>query len=89
MNTSGTWTDAADVLTPNADGYSVGTHLFITAYSANNANKANKGNGALVTVVTGFAANGSGPSVPDGGTTVTLLCIALVGIGSVRRALSC
>jgi hypothetical protein len=53
-------------------------HIFVTL------NPADPNNGALVT---GFAANGGGVSIPDGGTTVMLLGMALGALGTARRFL--
>jgi hypothetical protein len=75
-NTSGTWTDCHDVLTANNMGFLLSAHIFVTAFPANGAN------GALAT---GFAANGGGGQVPDGGTTVMLLGAALGVLVMARR----
>ena len=72
-DTGGTWADSAHVLSANSSGYIVAAHIFVM--------DANGGNPA-----TGFAANGSTPSVPDGGSTVALLGLAMLGLGSVRSA---
>jgi hypothetical protein len=68
------WTSPADVLIANGSGYSVAAHVFITSNP---------------TVTTGYAANGSPgyddtPQFPDGGSTVALLGMALLGVGSLR-----
>ena len=73
-NTSGTWANAAAVLAANSGGSLAAAHIFVTVSPANAAN------GALNT---GFAANGG--QVPDGGTTVMLLGVALGALGIVRR----
>ena len=52
-------------------------HIFVTKLPVKSIN------GALAT---GFAANGG--QVPDGGTTVMLLGVALGALGVVRRYLS-
>jgi len=72
-DTSGTWADAAAVLTGNASGYFAAAHIYINSGSGS-------GN-------TGFAADGtpSTPSVPDGGATIALLGFGLVGIDLLRR----
>ena len=70
--TSGTWANAADVLTANADGNTVAAHIFVA-----NSDGSNTGS-------TGFATDG-GTSVPDGGSTVTLLGSALVAFSLLRR----
>jgi hypothetical protein len=77
-NNSGTWGTAAQVLIANANGVFAAAHIFVTAYPANAKN------GALAT---GFAANGGGQQVPDGGTTVMLLGAALGALGMARRFL--
>jgi hypothetical protein len=76
-NTSGTWASAAAVLAANSGGSLAAAHIFVTV------SPANAGNGALST---GFAANGG--QVPDGGTTVMLLGVALGALGMVRRYVS-
>jgi hypothetical protein len=76
-NTGGTWGSANQVLIANAQGAMAGAHIFVTL------SPANAKNGALAT---GFAANG-GAQVPDGGTTVMLLGVALGVLGMVRRFL--
>lgn len=74
-DTSGTWADAADVLTANSSGYSVAAHIFVIAANGSVAN-------------TGYAANGGTfTRVPDGGTTATLLGMAMLGMGWVRRTM--
>jgi hypothetical protein len=77
-NTSGTWGTAAQVLIANANGVFAAAHIFVTL------SPANAKNGALAT---GFAANGGGQQVPDGGTTVMLLGAALGALGMARRFL--
>ena len=74
-DTSGTWADAGDVLTANSDGYTVAAHIYVINADGSVAN-------------TGYAANG-GPftTVPDGGTTASLLGIAMLGMGWVRRTM--
>jgi hypothetical protein len=77
-NTSGTWGTAADVLIANANGVFAAAHIFVTTSPANASNSA---------LATGFAANGGGTQVPDGGTTVMLLGAALGALGMARRFL--
>jgi hypothetical protein len=76
-NTSGSWANAMAVLLANSGGSLAAAHIFVTV------SPANAGNGALCT---GFAANGG--QVPDGGTTVMLLGVALGALGVVRRYLT-
>ena len=76
-NTSGTWSNAHQVLIANSQGVFAAMHVFVTKSPANAAN------GALCT---GFAANG-GSQVPDGGATVMLLGAALSALAMVRRYL--
>jgi hypothetical protein len=78
-NTSGTWASAADVLAFNANGFDAAAHIFVTSAPANASNSA---------LATGFAAeNAGGVGVPDGGTTVMLLGVALGALGMARRFL--
>ncbi len=74
-NTGGTWASSATVLKANSNGVFVAAHIFVTAFPANTSNSA---------LATGFAANG-GSFVPDGGTTVMLLGVALGAVGMARR----
>jgi hypothetical protein len=76
-NTSGTWASAASVLTPNLSGNDAAAHVFVTSSPANASNSA---------IITGFAAEHGG-GVPDGGTTVMLLGVALGARGMARRVL--
>jgi hypothetical protein len=69
---SGVWGSAANVLLWNANNQVAAAHIFITLAPGNRSNGA---------ILTGFA------SVPDGGTTVMLLGVALGGLGLVRRYL--
>jgi hypothetical protein len=75
-DTSSTWADAANVLTADDAGYSAAAHIFVRNVTGGNP-------------ATGFAGNGSNPPVvPDGGSTMALLGLALAGLGSVRRLVS-
>ena len=67
---SGVWGSAASVLLANANNQLAAAHIFITQAPGNLSNG---------TIFTGFAA------VPDGGTTVMLLGVALGALGIVRR----
>ena len=70
--TSGTWTNAADVLTPNSDGLLAAAHIFVTQFPANASNG---------TLATGFAAN----TVPEPGT-VSLVALGVLGlVGALRK----
>jgi VPDSG-CTERM motif len=75
-NTSGTWATAASVITNNASGFDAAAHIFVTSSPANATNGA---------VSTGFAGEGPQSHVPDGGTTVMLLGVALGALGMARR----
>ena len=77
-NVSGTWASDADVLAFNADGFDAAAHIFVTTSPANASNSA---------LATGFAGEGPGTNVPDGGTTVMLLGVALGALGMARRFL--
>jgi len=77
-NTSGTWSNASQVLAANAQGAFAAVHIFVHNLAA--ASPANH-NGALAT---GFAANG-GTQVPDGGATMMLLGLAIGALGMARR----
>lgn len=67
---SGTWANAADVLTPNAGGSTAAAHIFVP-----NTNPPTKAGGA---VATGYAANGV--EVPEPGILI-LLGIAMSAVG--------
>jgi len=70
-NTSGTWLSAANVLAFNAQNWLIAAHIQIQNGTGN----------------TGFAAGPGGGTVPDGGTTVMLLGVALGVLGMARRFL--
>jgi hypothetical protein len=69
---SGTWATSSSVLAANNDGFVVAAHIFVR--DATGANP-----------VTGYAGNGSGRQVPDGGSTVALLGTGLLGLGCLNR----
>jgi hypothetical protein len=71
INNGGTWTDAANVLTPNAGGYLAAAHIFVQSDLCDGA------------CVTGYAANGD-PAVPEPGT-LALLGAGLIFIGGAIR----
>ena len=78
-NTSGTWGSPAAVLAFNSNGFDAAAHIFVMTAPANASNSA---------LATGFAGEGTGtPTVPDGGTTVTLLGAAVAALGMARRFL--
>lgn len=74
---SGNYGSANSILTANSDGFLAAAHIFVCG-----SNPCNASTGALVT---GYAGNGSGPPVPDGGMTLMLLGGALVGLEALRR----
>jgi hypothetical protein len=77
---SGTWSDPADVLTPNTSGNSVASHIFVLSLPVTTNSTA---------VVTGFASDGGGSTtVPDSGATSLLLGAAVSALGLMRRKLS-
>jgi len=69
---SGTWASEADVLTANNHGALAAAHIFVANADGTNTNS------------TGYASN-SGTSVPDGGMTMSLLGLALGGLGFIQR----
>jgi hypothetical protein len=72
---SGTWSSADDVLTPNADGYQAAAHIFpVTGTEGDWVD--------TYTSQTGFAADGT--KVPEP-STLLLLGAGLLGVGFVRR----
>jgi hypothetical protein len=75
---SGTWASAANVLTPNADGFDAVAHIFITSSPAHAANGA---------IVTGFAGENGGPVVPEPSTMAiaALGALGFIGYGLRRR----
>lgn len=72
---SGTWANAASVLSANLQNVFLAAHIFVATITNGTVFQAP---GALAT---GYAAT------PDGGTTVMLLGVALGGLGMVRRYL--
>lgn len=73
----GSWSTASEVLENNKEGYLAAAHVWSPKDLAGNN-----------IPVTGFAANGTGHTVPDSGTTVTLLGAAMIGLGVLRRSLA-
>jgi hypothetical protein len=77
-NTGGTWANAGSVLFFNSDGIDAAAHVFPSLSPAVASNN-------FFNVNTGFAGETAG-SVPDGGTTVMLLGMALGGLGMLGMA---
>jgi len=74
-NTSGTWADAASVLTFNSKNHLAAAHIFVTSDPADAENGA---------IVTGFASGSTIPSVPEP-TTMLLLGSGLIGLAGYGR----
>jgi hypothetical protein len=78
LNATGTnWLSDADVLTANTDGHSLVSHIFIVNTDYTNTTTCPPGGGC-----TGYATS---TGVPDGGMTISLLGMALGGLGLVAR----
>ena len=76
-NNSGTWLlDGSNVLTANSNGALAAAHIFVADGATPNPN--------TPALATGYAANG-GSQVPDGGMTISLLGLALAGMGLGAR----
>jgi hypothetical protein len=75
-NNSGTWAADTNVLTANNQGALAAAHIFVANGATPNPN--------TPALATGFAANG-GSQVPDGGMTISLLGMALAGMGWFAR----
>lgn len=75
-NTSGTWANDADVLTPNAGDHNVAAHIFVY-------------NSSGVNVFTGFASDGDNPPTPEVPEPATILsavtALASFGFYGLRR----
>src|SRR5262249_48020800 len=71
---SGTWANAADVLTPNASGFEGGVHVFVTTNG-----------GATNTGFRGFSAEGSNVPEPLSLASVGFGLLTLGGFGVYRR----
>jgi len=75
-DTSGTWLSSADVLAADDKGYFVSAHIFVV-------------NATGLNPQTGFAGSTTGTNtVPDGGSTVALLGLGLLGLRWVRQVTS-
>lgn len=74
QKSSGSWLSSADVLTPNADGFSVADHVFV--YN-------NTFTGGAI--VTGFAGNGPTTTAVPEPSTIALGLVSLACMGMYRR----
>jgi hypothetical protein len=77
-DTSGSWANASSVLTANSNGGLAAAHIFVTT------SPANAGNNGGMAINTGYASTG-GATLPDGGLTISLLGLALGGLGFIAR----
>jgi PEP-CTERM putative exosortase interaction domain len=77
-NTSGTWASDSLVLTPNADGHSVGAHIAVCVLATNPTC-----NSTIGAIATGFATNGGAP-IPEPATWAMMI-LGFGGIGAMLR----
>ena len=77
-DTSGMWSSASNVLTPNSGGSTVAAHVYITASPANQTNGA---------IVTGYAGNGTNSSVVPEPSSLALGLFGVVALSltQIRR----
>ena len=76
MNMGGTWASAANVLTPNADGFDAAAHIFVTSFPANAVNGA---------IATGFAGESAGPVTAPEPSSVFLLGAGILALAGLRK----
>jgi hypothetical protein len=76
VNETGTWSSAADVLTPNAEGNDAAAHIFVTSFPANASNGA---------IATGFAGESGAPVTAPEPSSVFLLVAGILALVGLRK----
>ena len=83
-DTSGTWANAASVLTANGSGFDAAAHIFVCGNGGTAQGPCVAGNGALVT---GFAAESTGGIVPEP-TSYLLLGTGMLSLAGLYKKLT-